>query len=163
MSINSDCSVAAQPQHGVVEFVPADFIVLYPEFTGVAPGTLTLYFDLATMIVNNTCGSIVSDAAKRERLLNLLTAHIATLQPVLTAGSGAGSGPSLVGRVASATEGTVSISAQYATQVSQSMAWFIQTQYGALFWQLTSGVRSMRYVAPCNPCGPAGVFAGRRG
>lgn len=162
MSVNTDCSVAAVPTHGVVVFDPAAFKALYAQFTAVANGTLALYFDLATLIVKNVCGSIVADATQRERLLNLLVAHIAALQPVTPAG-GAGSGASLVGRIASATEGSVSVSAEYATQVSASMAWFIQTQYGALFWQLTSPYRSFRYTAPAQPFGPAGAFAGRRG
>jgi hypothetical protein len=68
-----------------------------------------------------------------------------------------------VGNVTGATEGTVSISAAWASSVSQSMAYFIQTQFGAMFWQLTSPYRSFRYVAPALCCGPAGAFAGRRG
>lgn len=162
MSVNTDCSVAATPAHGVVVFDPAAFKTLYAQFAAVANGTLTLYFDLATLIVANVCGSIVADATQRERLLNLLVAHIAALQPVTPAG-GPGSGPALIGRIASATEGTVSVSAEYAAQVSASMAWFIQTQYGALFWQLTSPYRSFRYTAPARPFGSAGAFAGRRG
>jgi Protein of unknown function (DUF4054) len=163
VSVNTDCAVAVVPVHGVVVFDPAAFKLLYVQFATVADPTLTLYFDLATMILANTCGSIVSDATQRERLLNLLVAHIAALQPVSPAG-GAGSGGTLVGRVASASEGTVSVTAEYASQVSASMAWFIQTQYGALFWQLTSSIRSFRYVAPCyGSQGPVGAFAGRRG
>lgn len=163
MTVNTDCSVAIKPVHGVVEFDPAVFITIYTQFATMSPDMLSLYFDLATLIVANNCGAIVADATQRERLLNLLVAHIATLQPILPGAGGGGSGPGLVGRVAGATEGTVSVTAAYASQVSQSMAWFIQTQYGALFWQLTSPIRSFRYIAPCQPCGPAGSFAGRRG
>lgn len=162
MSVNTDCSVAVVPQHGVVVFAAAAFKVLYPQFAAVADATLTLYFDLATLIVKNTCRAHVTDATQRERLLNLLVAHIAALQPVSPAG-GPGSGAALVGRIASATEGSVSVSAEYAASVSASMAWFIQTQYGALFWQLTAPYRSFMYVAPCRPNGIAGAFAGRRG
>jgi hypothetical protein len=163
MTVNTNCGAAVPPVHGVVEFVPADFKALYPQFVSVADGTLTLYFQLATLILRNSCGSVVQDATQRERLLNLLVAHIAALQPVAPAG-GPGSGGALVGRIASATEGSVSVTAEYAAEVSASMAWFIQTQYGALFWQLTATYRSFRYVAPCYPGGDAaGSFAGRRG
>lgn len=159
MTVNTDCSVAPTPEHGVVEFVPADFRALFPVFTDppYTDGMLDMYFALATLILDNSCASVVTDGVMRERLLNLLVAHIATLQPT-AAGS---SIP--VGRVSGATEGTVAVQLQYATIVSQSMAFFIQTQYGALFWQLTSPWRSFRYVAPVRPCGPAGRFAGRRG
>lgn len=158
MSVNTDCSVAPLPEHGVVEFDPEAFKAAYPQFASVADPLLTSYFDLATMIVNNTCRSPVSDAKKRERLLNLLVAHIATLfMPAASGGSGG-----VVGRVSSATEGSVSIDAEYASEVSKSMAWFIQTPWGALFWQLTLPYRSFRYFAPDRCCGPAGAFAGRR-
>lgn len=160
MGVNTDCSVAPVPEHGVVEFDAAAFKVLYPQFAAVADALLEMYFTLATMILNNSCSSVVSDANLREQLLNLLVAHIATLWP--TAAS-AGSGGGIVGNVTSATEGTVSVSAAWASQVSQSMAYFIQTQFGALFWQLTSPFRSFRYVAPPQCCGPGGAFAGRRG
>lgn len=163
MTITTDCTQAPQPVHGVVQFVPADFIAAYPMFASVAPGLLTSYFILATMIVDNTCQSVVDDATVREQLLNLLVAHIATLVPSGTGAPGAGSGGGVVGRISSATEGSVSISAEYAAQVSQSMAWFTQTQWGALFWQLTSPYRSFRYVGPPQCCGPAGAYAGRRG
>lgn len=164
MTISTNCAVAPQPIHGVVVFDPAAFKVLFPQFAAVADVLLTLYFDLATQILNNTCSSIVVDAVRRERLLNLLVAHIATLLPTVTSGGGAGSGATGTGRVMSATEGSVSISfGEYAKNVSQSMAYFIQTQWGALFWQLTADLRSFRYVGPPSCCGPAGVFAGRRG
>jgi hypothetical protein len=157
VSVNPDCSVAPVSVHGVVVFEPAAFRALFPAFTDppYSNGMLQLYFDLATIILNNSCASIVSDGTQRERLLNLLVAHIATLQPT-AAGS---SIP--VGVVSGASEGTVAI--QYALQVSQNAQWYLMTQYGALFWQLTAPYRTMRYVAPCNPCGPAGVYAGRRG
>lgn len=164
MGITTDCTQAPQPIHGVVTFDPAVFIVQYPMFAAVPAVTLQGYFILATMIVDNSCQSVVSNATFREYLLNLLVAHMAALLPLAGSGSQAGTGGGVVGRVSSATEGTVSISAEYAAQVSQSMAWFIQTQYGALFWQLTSPYRSFRYVAPAYCCGgPGGAYAGRRG
>lgn len=163
MGITTDCTQAQQPVHGVVTFDPAVFVAAYPMFATVAPGLLTSYFFLATMIVDNSCNSVVDDATFREHLLNLLVAHIATLVPTGTNAGGAGSGGAFVGRVASATEGTVTISAEYAASVSQSMAWFTQTQWGAMFWQLTSPYRSFRYVAPPMCCGPGGALAGRRG
>lgn len=160
MTVNTDCNVAPVPIHGVVVFVPATFKALFTQFATVPDALLNLYFQLATMIVDNTCNSVVSDATLREQLLNLLVAHMATLWP--TAAS-AGSGGGIVGNVTSATEGTVSVSAAWASSVSQSMAYFIQTQFGAMFWQLTSPFRSFRYVAPPQCCGPGGAFAGRRG
>ena len=164
MTINTDCSSVPTPVHGVVEFVPADFRALFPQFTDppTTDAMLDMYFALATLILDNSCGSLVQDAAQRERLLNLLMAHIATLMPLATAG-GSGSGASIVGPITSATEGTVSISAGWLSNVSQSMAWFLLTAWGQLFWQLTAPYRSFRYVPPPQCCGPGGRLAGRRG
>lgn len=163
MSVNTDCSVAPAPVHGVVVFEPAAFKILYPTFAAVSDATLLMYFTLATMILGNTCRSVVMDANQRETLLNLLVAHITALQPAGTSAGGAGSGGGLVGRITEATEGTVRITAAYASDVSASMAWFTQTQYGAMFWQLTVSYRTMHYIPPSQCCGPAGPYAGRRG
>lgn len=163
MTVNTDCSVAPVPVHGVVEFVPADFRVLYPQFTNppVTDAMLQNYFLLATLVINNSCASVVSDAVERERLLNLLVAHIATLVPIQPA-AGAGSGASMVGPISSATEGSVSVASGYAARVADDEAWFAQTQYGFLVWQLIAQYRTFRYVAPAQCCGPAGAWPGRR-
>lgn len=163
MGVNTDCNIAPAPVHGVVEYETAEFAEMFPALASAAAANETLfesYFDLATMIVRNTCESLVTDANQRLRLLYLLVAHIATLTPMT---GGAGSGGGMVGPVSSATEGSVSISSGFAAQVSQEAAWFAQTQYGFTFWQLTAVYRTMRYVAPAQCCGPAGAFAGRRG
>lgn len=164
MPVSADCTLAPTPVHGVVVFSATEFRTLFPQFAGAVPSDAILggYFVDATIIVNNSCASVVDDANTRLRLLYLLVAHIAALAPT-SANGGPNSGAGAVGRVASASEGSVSISAEYAAEVSQSMAWFIQTQYGALFWQLTSPYRSFRYAAPAYCCGPGGAFAGRRG
>ena len=70
----------------------------------------------------------------------MLTAHIAYLGGSLSA-----DGQALpVGRVSSATEGAVIAQLEYGVPGTQ--AWFIQTQYGAAFWQTTLSLRSFRYV-----------------
>ena len=70
----------------------------------------------------------------------------------------------LVGRVASASEGSVSVSLEYASSTSVNQAWFFQTPYGAQFWQATAAYRQMRYVAPMprnfNPWPPGGGWPG---
>lgn len=140
-----------QPVHGVVVFDNAEFVALYPEFATVANVALVMNFGLASLIVDNSCCSVVSDANVRMGLLYLLTAHLTALAQGV-----AGQAPSgIVGRVADATEGSVSVSAEYASEVSQSMAYFVQTRYGALFWQLTLPYRTMTYIPPvsrgCDP------------
>lgn len=160
MPVNPDCSVAPAPVHGVVEFDFAEFIAAYPAFALGPEPLFENYFDLATQILNNTCSSLVDDANKRLRLLYLLVAHIATLVPL---SGGAGGGGAMVGPIVSASEGSVSVSSGFMAAITASNAWFMQTQWGALYWQLTAQYRTMHYVAPTQCCGPAGAFAGRRG
>ncbi len=129
---------------GVVEFDAAAFKALYPEFATVADAVLDGYFLIATIFLNNSCCSVVKDANIRELLLNLLVAHIAALFSGVN-----GQPPSgLVGRVDKAQEGTVSVSASYASEMSMSEAYFTQTKYGAAFWQATTAYRMFHYVAP---------------
>ena len=82
----------------------------------------------------------------------MLTAHIAKLfAPPTTGGSGG-----LVGRINSATEGSVSVQAAYSNKVSEQMAWFIQTQYGAMYWSATAPFRRARYVGNLRGRGTVG-------
>jgi hypothetical protein len=126
----------------VVVFDPAAFKQAYPQFAAVSDAVLTNYFNLATLYLSNTDCSIVQDIPKRTTLLWLLTAHIAFLSGALNA-DGAPSG--LVGRISSATEGSVSVSAEMPG--NPNAAWFNQTAWGAMFWQSTISLRSFRYRA----------------
>ena len=124
---------------GVVVFSVSDFRDQYPEFTfnaGFSDAMLGGCFTRSTLILSNTDASPVSDLSIRALLLYLLTAHVATLWQ-----RGSGS----VGRVASATEG--SVSASFDMPMAMNGAWFAQTQYGASFWAATVNLRGMRYVA----------------
>lgn len=134
-------------QTGIVTFLPADFVALYPEFTGLTNGQMTNAFNLATLALANTCSSRVKNAALREVLLNLLTAHICKL--LYGTNDGAGNvtpAQGIVGRINTATEGQVSVGAEMiATANSQ---WYLQTQYGAQYWASTARFRTAIYVSP---------------
>lgn len=121
---------------GVVVFDSSAFKVRYSEFSSSSDDLLSAYFDEATLILNNTDSSIVTDLVERKVLLWLLTAHIASINK----------NPSgLVGRLASSTEGSVSVSMQYNS--SQQSQWYEQTRYGAEYWAMTAKYRQMRYRA----------------
>lgn len=122
---------------GVVVFDLAAFRVRYPEFAAVSDALLNAYFIEAQIYLNNTACSPVADVAIRSVYLNMLVAHLASL-------NGPGSS-SLVGRIASATEGSVSVSVDMASG-SPSSAWFMQTKYGAAYWQATAAYRTFHYV-----------------
>ncbi len=145
-------SVAACPPnspvvHGVVVFDPTVFIGIFPEFATVSAPALSFNFQLATLVLNNSCCSRVTDANKRESLLNLLVAHITALRN----GVNGQPPPGIVGRVNGATEGSVSVEAELA-RTPFSAAYFVQTQYGLLFWQATAPYRQFVFVAPPPVC-----------
>jgi len=125
----------------VVVFVPAVFKAQYTEFATVADAALNLNFTLATLVLNNSCRSAVIDANVRETLLNLLVAHITALRNGVSGQPPQG----IVGRINTATEGTVSVGAEFLT-LTASQAWYVQTQSGAMFWQATASYRGMHYV-----------------
>lgn len=131
----------------VVVFDPAEFRALYPSFASLTDAQLAQSFNLATLYLDNTECSVVSDVAQRKTLLYLLTAHIAKMA---YGESGQGSS-GLVGRVSSATEGSVSVSAEY-NAAPGSAQWYLQTTYGAMYWEATARYRVGRYVP-----GPTGI------
>lgn len=138
---------------GAVIFDAAAFVLRFPQFAAynsAHPDALQMYFDEAALILKNDYTSMVKDLNERSILLNLLTAHIATLSGILAPG-GAGSTASQVGRVSSASEGSVSASFDAGT-VYASQAWFMSTQYGAQYWMMTSKYRHARFIRARRCC-----------
>jgi hypothetical protein len=132
----------------IVQFNYTLFGQLYPELAYLTQPQATNYFSTATTVHRNDGGGPVNDPTQQLSLLNMLTAHIAALfAPPATGGSAT----SLVGRISNAAEGSVSVAAAYSSNVSQQMAWFIQTKYGALYWTVTAPYRTMRYRPNRNP------------
>lgn len=131
----------------VAVFVYADWIAMFPEMSSVPEPAAAGFFSIAELLLDNTDCSPVQNVTQRTSLLYFATAHVASLAgyPVAAGGTAAPSG--VVGRVSSATEGTVSVSTDYGA-VSSQQAWWLQSQYGATFWQLTAAFRTMRYIAP---------------
>jgi hypothetical protein len=126
---------------GVVIFDPAGFIARFPEFSTVSASTLTAYFNEATLVLDNTDASTVQQIEQRTPLLWLLTAHLAALYSGVN-----GQAPAqLVGRINNASEGSVSVATDYGTQPATA-AFYLQTKYGAQYWQMTASIRALQYV-----------------
>jgi hypothetical protein len=158
MSI-APCPPSTPPQHGVVVFDSAAFKTAFPRFSTVADGALAVNFNLATLQLNNSCGSRVCDAAMRETLLNLLVAHITQLLNGIDGLPPAG----IVGRISSAQEGSVKVDADMGTMV-YGQAYYMQTQFGALYWQSTAAFRQALYVPAPPVCADfAGLPPGFQG
>lgn len=129
--------------------------LLYPELADtVNEAQATAFFAQAGLFCNNTDASVVCDVSQRQQLLYMLTAHLAAL-------SGAGGrDPGLVGRVAAATEGTVSIRLE-AGVMSGTAAWYAQTTYGWNYWAATAGYRTAQYVpGPVQFVDPFPLYGG---
>ena len=123
---------------GVVEFDVVEFRSMYPKITA-TDAQLEMFFLEAELLFNNTPQSCVKDLKKRKIYLYLVVAHLATLQAEVDKGN------TLVGRLSSASEGSVSVSSDYGT-LGKNEKWWAQTPYGAKYWTLTAPFRTSLYV-----------------
>lgn len=125
-----------------VVFNYAQWAARFPELAGsVAEPLAQAYFDEATLYLSNDDSvSRVKNQARRALILNLIVAHIAKLNP--TAG---GDAAALVGRISSATEGSVTVQTDLQIK-SEAAQWWLQTPYGLQAWQALAPYRTAVYV-----------------
>ena len=132
----------------VVVFDPATFKLAFPEFAQVPDARLTVLFGMVTATtIDNTDASVVVDPLQRSPMIDLLIAHMLALFGYTRADGTFVPGPGVVGRVSSATEGSVSTSLEYRAAATATEAWYNQTPYGAMYWAMTAPFRSFRYYA----------------
>ena len=131
-----------------VVFDTTSFVQRFPAFAWLNNDVLGDYFTEATMMIANDDTSLIQDLAQRKVILNLLVAHLAALN----SGENAQAPSGLIGRVSSASEGSISVSTDY-TSNSELAQWFNQTRYGAELWILLARYRQFRYVAPIRRTG----------
>lgn len=131
---------------GVVTFDYTGWAARYPELSAfISQSLATSYFNEATMYLDNTAASVVTDysvGGARSTLLNMLTAHIAAMN----SGVNGQTASPLVGRISGANEGSVSVQTEY--QAPRSASWYLQTKYGAAYWQASAQYRTMQYFVP---------------
>ncbi|EDZ3532392.1 DUF4054 domain-containing protein [Salmonella enterica subsp. arizonae] len=133
---------------GTVTFDSQVFVSLYPEFSSVGEPVLAAVFNQVTSLyLDNTDESPVTDLNEREQLLFLLVAHLCSLRGFGKSGDGQ---TGLVGRITSASEGSVSVSVDNSGSNDASW-WYLQTPYGAAWWQATMPYRSMQYHPGGSP------------
>lgn len=149
-------------QSGAIgSFVYSDFIAQYPAFATAPPqATLEAYFALAGEVwLRNDGTGPVRTTTLQTALLYMLTAHLAQL----FSGPNGNDPSGLVGRISSATEGSVTVSTEY--EGTMNSAWFNQTEYGATFWAATAAFRSFAAYLPGPTRFGNGIsnFRGRRG
>ena len=141
------------------------WVTRYPEFSAVPQPQAQAYFDEATLYWRNDGTSLCSATVTQSLLLNMLTAFVAQ-QYAQADGStdpgGAKPSDTPVGRISSATEGSVSVSLENLYPPG-SVQFFQQNKYGASFWQATAVYRTMRYARGFlqpGGLGPAGFGVG---
>lgn len=127
----------------VVVFDIDEFRELYPKIVA-TDAQLRMFFSIAEGFLDNTDCSIVKSIEERKNLLYLLTAHLAWLNQQAEGGN------AVVGRVASASEGSVSISLDYGT-MGNNERFYLQGPYGNLYWQMTKKYRSFLYRLGKSP------------
>lgn len=125
----------------IVELNKPKFRAMFPEFSNIADDLLPFLFDQATDYLDNTEMSLVANSDKRERLLYLLMAHLAYMRYGDNEEKG---GSGMVGRVSSASEGSVSVSSELG-QVEFRNAWYTLSPYGMDYWQATKVYRMATY------------------
>ena len=125
----------------IVTFDYSSFIAIYPQFAGLSqPQVMQGALPIAELYCRNDGGGPVTKAETQTTLLNLMVAHICQLMYGAN-----GQGPAgIVGRISDASEGSVSVSADFPT--TPNNAWFLQTPFGAAFWAATAAYRTMRYM-----------------
>ncbi|QDH14495.1 DUF4054 domain-containing protein [Formicincola oecophyllae] len=143
----AQATLSTQAAPGVVAWDWQGWAAAYPALAvSVAPEQAQGAFTLACLCLNNTPGSVVGDVTQRQALLWLLVAHILQLGLNQAAAASGGASPGsggLVGRVSSASRGSVSISTD-GGGIPSGAWWYAQTPWGAAFWQATAWLRQMR-------------------
>lgn len=130
---------------GVVTFDATAFQEAFPCFSSVSAVALDQNFGFATLMLDNSCCSVVQDAPTRAQLLTLATAHITALFNGVNGQPPQG----IVGRINNATQGSVSVQAEMLAK-TESASYWQQTPWGAQYWTSTLKYRTGRYVPPCH-------------
>lgn len=139
------------------------FTALFGEFAPIGATLANAYFMRATgsIIANATTNPMFGDG-NLPYLIYLATAHVAWLNCPKDANgnpAGASGAPAsqLVGRINSASQGSVSVQAEWpANDPSAQEKFLMQTKYGAEYWAATAQYRTAQYAA--RPTIVAGGF-----
>ena len=118
------------------------WIARYPEFANVDPLLIDQYFTEATMLHCNDGSGPVNNPTQQLLLLGMVTAHICALNAAMNGQPSS----TLVGRISVASEGSVTVSADYTAPASAQGQYFSQTKYGIAYWAASAPFRTMRYI-----------------
>jgi hypothetical protein len=136
------CTTTGTP----ISFSYAEWSTLFPELaSSVSQPQAQTYFNVvtATLIDNGGNGPVPNTGAggTLDTLLNFATAHVAAL----FASIGGQPSSTLVGRVSDASQGSVSVGTDMPA-LPMAAAYWTQTKYGLMAWQMMAPYRTVRYV-----------------
>lgn len=116
----------------------------FPALAAVPSDTVLAYWNQAGTYFANDGSGPVSTVAQQQSLMNLVTAHLLLIFGAVTLGANGTITTDPVGRISSASEGSVSVSTenQYPPGTPQ---WWQQTAFGSAFYMATAPYRTMRY------------------
>lgn len=131
------------------------WIAQFPEFSNtVSEVQFQLWLVVATTLHRNDGGGPVSNVQSQTVLLSLALAHLCFIY----LGTNTQPSAQVVGRINSASEGSVAVTTDYGANVSQSEAFWTQSKYGALYFQMTSVYRVMRYIPNPRPSLSSAIY-----
>jgi hypothetical protein len=105
----------------------------------------------STLVANDGTGP-VTQAQTQTTLLQFALAHLLFLY----LGTNTQPAAETVGRINSAAEGSVNVATDYGQNISASQAFWVQSKYGAIYWQMTNIYR--RFIYNPGTTGPQPVF-----
>jgi hypothetical protein len=149
---NCTCTGVLPPP--VVTFDWTTFRTWFPEFGCLTEAQGQAYFDMAGLYCANSQQNPLFCFGVLPQVMLLVTAHVAwLLAPRDADGNPSATGtpaPPIVGRINTATQGSVSVGATLDGEMgSPSQQFFMQSKYGMLAWQSMAAGRTARYIA--NP------------
>lgn len=130
----------------VFVFDPVAFKAVFPQFSSFTDEQLTWFFESVENTALGNYETSCIDLETRKKLFYLLVAHKAELQNRINSGNSG-----LVGRISSATEGSVSISTEYNSGSGAMAQWLNQTPYGADYYAMTAQYRHALWIAATQP------------
>lgn len=132
----------------IVQFDYLTWSQLFPQFANNVNQAQveSLILPLAEQYCRNDGTGPVNSAQSQTNLLNLMVAHITQL----LFGSNGNPPSPIVGRINSASEGTVSVAAEFPAE--PGAVWFNQTPFGAAFYQASLPYRLFRYRPAARTC-----------
>lgn len=132
-----------EPQVPPVTFDYNTWVGMFPYFSSVPSSLGAGYFIQACGLCANTTLNPLFSKGILPLALYLLTSHIAALNSPTPDGQ---QGSTLVGRINSATEGSVSVQAQWDSSGSPNESYFTQTKWGAQYWTMAAVTRTAVYL-----------------